>query len=129
MRRDIEKMDDIELLVNSFYQKVVEDDTIGYLFNDVAKVNWEKHLPVMYQFWQQIIFHTGNYSGNPMVAHQHLHRLSPLNAEHFNRWQELFVATVEELFDGENATIAKQRAVSIATVMRLKLLHNGMGKE
>lgn len=125
--KDIETRGDIELLVNSFYDKVKADDTIGYLFNDVAKVNWEKHLPVMYAFWEQIIFHTGDYKGNPMVPHKNLHERSPLNPKHFVQWLILFRRTVDELFTGDNAEMAKQRAESIATVMRLKVLHQGIG--
>lgn len=127
MRKDLEGIEDIKLLVNSFYEKVKADTLIGYLFNDVAKVNWEKHLPVMYAFWEQIIFHSGDYKGNPMVAHQRLHALSPLKAEHFLRWKELFFETVDELFEGNNALMAKQRAESIALVMQLKVLHSGIG--
>lgn len=128
MKKDIENNSDIQLLVNSFYEKVVRDTTIGFLFNDIAKVNWEKHLPVMYQFWQQVIFNDGDYKGNPMVAHQHLHQKSPLTREHFQRWQELFLETVNDLFEGPNAEIARQRAISIATVMQLKILHGGIGQ-
>jgi hemoglobin len=35
----------------------------------------------------------------------------------------LFTKTVDQLFEGEHADLAKQRAVSIATVMQLKILH------
>lgn len=125
--KDLENIDDIKALVDTFYEKVKADNTIGYLFNDIAKVNWEKHLPVMYEFWQQVIFHLGDYKGNPMIAHQQLHQRSPLTSEHFKRWQELFLQTVDELFEGDNAAIAKQRAQSIATVMQLKIFHGGIG--
>lgn len=125
--KDIETRDDIELLINTFYNKVRQDDTIGYLFNDVAKVNWEKHLPVMYAFWEQIIFHTGDYKGNPMIPHKNLHERSPLNPKHFEQWLRLFRGTIDELFQGHNADMTKQRAESIATVMQLKILHQGIG--
>ena len=46
MKKDIENRGDIILLINTFYEKVKRDEVIGYIFNDVAKVNWEKHLPV-----------------------------------------------------------------------------------
>ncbi len=59
MKKDIENRKDIELLVRSFYDKVKADDTIGYIFNDIAKVNWEKHLPVMFDFWENVLFYTG----------------------------------------------------------------------
>jgi hemoglobin len=56
-----------------------------------------------------------------MVAHVQLHQKSPLSAVHFDRWQQLFFATVDELFEGEMAELIKQRARSIATMMLIKV--------
>jgi hypothetical protein len=36
---------------------------------------------------------------------------------------ELFTKIVDELFEGRNATLMKHRAVSIATLMDIKLNH------
>ena len=47
----INNREDIELLVNKFYEKVKVDETIGYIFNEIANINWDKHLPKMYDFW------------------------------------------------------------------------------
>lgn len=121
MKADITNRSDIQQLIDSFYTKVRADDTIGYLFNDVAKVNWEQHLPRMYDFWESIIFQTGNFRGNPMTAHMALHQRSPLSKSHFDRWLSLFNQTVDELFEGNNAELAKQRALSIATMMQIKI--------
>lgn len=121
MKKDISNRADIQLLVDTFYNKVKLDETIGYLFNDVAKVNWEQHLPRMYDFWENILFQTGGFKGNPMAAHVQLHQKSPLTAGHFERWQQLFLATVDELFEGEKAGLIKQRARSIATMMLIKV--------
>jgi hemoglobin len=121
MKRDISNRADIQQLVDTFYTKVRSDEVIGYLFNDVAQINWELHLPRMYDFWENIIFQTGSFKGNPMVAHVQLHEKSPLTKEHFARWQQLFLATVNELFEGEKTELAKQRALSIATMMQLKV--------
>lgn len=123
MKKDIENRDDIVVLINTFYEKVKKDKVIGYIFNDVAKVNWEKHLPVMYNFWENVIFFTGSYTGNPMTAHKQLNQKTRLNADHFQEWIKLFTKTVDELFEGDKAELTKQRAVSIATVMQIKILH------
>ena len=121
MMQDIKDRADIKQLVDTFYTKVRADETIGYLFNEVAKVNWEQHLPRMYDFWENILFQTGGFKGNPMVAHVQLHQKSPLSAAHFARWQQLFLATVDELFKGDMAELIKQRARSIATMMQIKV--------
>jgi len=122
MKPDISNRADIEQLVNVFYEKIKSDTTIGYLFNDIAKVNWEKHLPIMYDFWENILFSTGNYNGNPMVKHKELHAKSPMNASHFAHWVRLFSATVDELFCGEKAEEIKERAGKIAAAMMYKTL-------
>lgn len=121
MRPDISTRNDIEKIINTFYEKVKTDELIGYFFTDVVKVNWEKHLPVMYDFWENIVFHTGNYDGNPMAQHQDLHKKSPMKMEDFQRWTKLFNQTVDELFEGEKAEYIKQRALSIATIMQIKI--------
>lgn len=121
MKKDISERFDIITLVNEFYDKVKKDELIGYIFNDIAKVNWEKHLPLMYDFWENTLFYTGSYTGNPINAHKHINRVVPLKATHFNRWLQLFNQTIDELFSGEKATLAKQRAASIATIMQIKI--------
>ncbi len=119
--KDIENRKDVELLINTFYDKVKKDKTIGYIFNDVAKVNWEAHLPVMYDFWEGVIFGKSIYAGNPMIVHQQLHERTPLKGDHFKQWLYLFTSTVDELFEGKNAGLAKQRAESIAAIMQVKI--------
>ena len=125
MKKDIGNRADIKLLVDSFYDKVKKDAVIGYLFNEVAHVNWEHHLPRMYDFWENIIFQTGHFTGNPMTVHIQLNQQSPLTPEHFAQWQKLFLGTIDELFEGNNAELTKQRAVSIATVIQIKLIPPG----
>ena len=120
MKKDIESKADIELLVNSFYDKVKVDPVIGPFFTELVKINWDKHLPVMYSFWENTLFFTGSYSGNPMKMHQKLNDIFHLDAKHFDRWVKLFTTNVDELFAGEKAELAKQRARSIATVMQIK---------
>jgi hemoglobin len=121
MKKDIENKQDIELLINSFYDKVRKDPMIGYIFEDVAKVDWERHLPVMYSFWDSVLFMKGGYGGNPMVVHQSLHLRHPLTKEHFDRWYSIFRETVKNHFEGEVAERALQRALSISTMMQIRI--------
>ncbi|MEO7445783.1 MAG: group III truncated hemoglobin [Ferruginibacter sp.] len=121
MKKDITAREDIVLLVDSFYHKIKKDDLIGFIFTDIARVNFEKHLPVMYDFFENMLFYTGTYSGNPMELHKQLDRLYPLTKLHFHRWTHLFTTTVDELFNGETAELAKQRALSIAQIMQIKI--------
>jgi len=118
---DIANRQDIELLINRFYDKVRADATIGFIFNDIAKVDWPAHLPTMYNFWESVIFYTATYRGNPMELHKQLNTKVPLTAEHFEQWLHLFTTTVDELFKGDKAELAKQRAQSIATMIQVKI--------
>jgi len=122
MKKDIETIADIKILIDHFYVSVVPDPMIGSIFTDTFKVNWAKHLPVMYSFWENTLFYTGNYTGNPMMIHRRIHELVQLTPEKFDRWVTLFCSSVDELFEGEKAELAKQRALSIATIMKIKIL-------
>lgn len=121
MKMDIKNRKDIILLVDQFYEKIKSDSILGYIFNDVAKVNWAKHLPIMYDFWENTLFFTGSYTGNPINLHSHLHRLTPLNHTHFDQWNYLFISTIDAHFSGVNAELAKQRAISISLVLSQKI--------
>jgi hemoglobin len=123
LKKDIQHRLHIQLLIDSFYSKVRNDDQIGWLFNDVAKVDWEHHLPRMYDFWEDIVFQTGGFTGNPMTVHLQLNQQAPLLKEHFERWLKLFTETVDELYEGSNAELVKQRAHSIATIIQVKILN------
>jgi hemoglobin len=111
---DITQRVHIEKLVNAFYHKVNRDDLLAPLF---AHVDWPKHLPVMYRFWASLLLGERSYDGNPFEKHM---RLS-LQAGHFERWLMLFHQTVDELYAGEMAAQAKDRALSIARVWQHKL--------
>jgi len=120
MKNDIQNRSDIELLVNTFYEKVRENKVLGYIFNDVAKINWESHLPKMYSFWASILLGEHSYSGNPMQKHIALSKVTEMTDKEFSEWLYLFIETVDELFEGEKANEAKLRAGNIARLM----LHN-----
>jgi hemoglobin len=122
MKTDIKNRPDIEKLINAFYNKIKTDSEIGYFFMDVAKVNWETHLPMMYDFWENIMFSTGNYTGNPMVKHKELHQKSEMKEAHFKHWNVLFNQTVDELFAGEKAEEIKQRAMNIGSLLIVKTI-------
>ena len=119
--RDLSDGKDVQLLVETFYEKALKDEVIGYLFTDIAQLDLPEHLPRICSFWESILFGNLTYQGNPMEVHQHLHQKEPLVKEHFERWLALFTATVDELFAGVVANRAKTRATSIATVMQIKL--------
>lgn len=119
--RDISTRQDIELLVNTFYGKVQKNEVIGYIFNDVAKLDWEHHLPRMYSFWASLLLDEQSFNGNPMAKHIALSRKTDMTSKEFNEWVSLFQQTVDELFVGSKATEAKIRAKNIARTFLNKI--------
>src|SRR5688572_25660178 len=118
---DISSRKDIELLMKNFYDKVKKDNTIGPIFNDIARVNWEHHIPIICDFWETLLLDAASYRKNVMEVHFILNRKMPLEEKHFKVWLQLFSETVDELFTGNKATMAKTKAKSIAALMQFKI--------
>ncbi len=120
MNKDIENRQDIDELMQAFYKRAIADDLIGFIFTDVAKLDLEHHLPIIGDFWETLLFRTGDYSRhgrNPLQVHGELDLKTPLLPEHFARWLEIFTGTVDESFAGETADFLKMRAEAIANRM------------
>lgn len=115
----IESRDDIAVLVNEFYAKVQKDPNIGPIFIDVAKVNWDEHLPKLIDFWSDLLLGDSTYRGRPFPPHIPLN----LKIEHFETWLKLFMQTVDENFIGLKAEEAKKRALGIARNFLINLEH------
>jgi len=121
MKPDISKRSDIELLINSFYDKVKRDDTIGVIFNEVVHMDWEHHIPVIVDFWDSMLLNADLYHKNAMEPHFAINKIFPLQQRHFERWLKLFTETTDEYFEGPIATLAKTRARGVAGIMRIKM--------
>ncbi len=120
IKKDIETRSDLLLLMQEFYKKLLADDSINYLFTQVANVNLDHHFPVLVDFWDSVLFQSDTYHKNAMQPHMALHQKSPLTDHHFATWLGYFQNTVDEFFEGSKAFIIKERATSIATVMKIK---------
>jgi hemoglobin len=114
---DIESRGDIKVIVDAFYERVRGDDLLGFIFNDVAGVDWEKHLPKMYDFWETMVLRAGSYSGNPLLPHLRLSGKTEMGAAQFERWKLLFFETVDEHFAGDRSGHMKRAAADMAQVM------------
>ena len=116
-RNDISSEADIKLLVDSFYDKVNADKLLSPIFNDLAQVDWEEHLPTMYKFWGSLLLRSNTYQGQPWPKHAVL----PVDSTHFARWLSLFKQTVDEHFTGPKAVEAKNTAASIADTFQNRM--------
>ena len=115
--KDITDENDVRALVDAFYEKVRADERLNPIFTEVVEVDWDTHLPKMYAFWNNLILGIPGYSGRPFPKHMEL----PVDRSHFERWLELFKATVDEHFSGRGAEQAKNGAASIAHTFALRM--------
>jgi hemoglobin len=118
---DIETRADCERLVRAFYGRAMSDAMIGFLFVDVAKLDLEAHVPEITSFWETILLGARSYGGGAFAPHARLHAKARLRAGHFARWLELWTGTVDELFAGERAELAKAHAQRVARAFHSRL--------
>ena len=119
--KDIQNQDDLFLLVDVFYKKLLADDKISYLFTDVVKIKLEEHLPILVTFWSQAILGTGGYTNNLTQIHLDVNRREYLSPELFKIWMGHFNDAVDTLFLGTKAEKIKVNALNIATVLQIKI--------
>jgi len=116
-KKEIRQLDEVKLLVDSFYGKVRKDELLAHIFNERIKDNWPTHLDKMYRFWQTVLLEDHTYNGSPFAPHATM----PIDAQHFDRWLELFQSTLDDLFKGEKAQEAHWRALKMAEMFQMKL--------
>ncbi|MTI31876.1 group III truncated hemoglobin [Xanthovirga aplysinae] len=120
--KDLSSREDVFLLVSSFYAKVRKSPEIGDFFNQTI-TNWEEHISKLTDFWETNLFFRVRYKGNPPKVHQQVDENfdNRLTQEHFGHWLQLWVQTVDELFEGEKAMAAKARARKMATFLFMRI--------
>ena len=118
---DLIDRDDIIRLVDAFYDRIRTDDRLGPVFGEIAQVNWEMHLPKMYDFWDTVMFRSGTYRGDLIAAHKKLGPLTDMGNATFDHWLHLFRGTVAELFAGEKAEHLVRCAEDMANVLYSKV--------
>lgn len=120
-KTDIDSRDDIRNLLIAFYSTAFRDDLLGTIFVDIAQMDLDAHLPVMCDFWETVLFRNGLYRGNAFIPHADLHAKVALTWPLFERWLEIWGATVDGLFAGPIADRAKVQATNIATSIHHRL--------
>ncbi len=118
---DIQNQDDLYLLVDEFYKKLLSDDSISHIFTDVVKIKIEEHLPILVTFWSQAILGKGGYIKNLTQIHLDVNAKEHLTPELFKIWLNHFNNSVDENFKGEKAEQIKTQALSIGTIMQIKI--------
>ena len=117
MKKDIRNLDDVKLMVNTFYERIQKNEVLGPIFEERIGDRWPEHLEKMYRFWQSILLGETTYNGAPFPPHARM----PIDESHFSIWVSTFTTTVNDLFSGEIAEEAKRRGTLMAALFNSKL--------
>ncbi|WP_240186734.1 group III truncated hemoglobin [Pedobacter namyangjuensis] len=118
-KHDIGTLDDIKLLVDTFYGKIRKNELLGPIFNGILKDRWPAHLEKMYRFWQTVLLEQHTYTGSPFMSHAKL----PVEKLHFDTWLKIWYATVDDFFKGSKADEAKWRGEKMAEMFLYKIIY------
>jgi hemoglobin len=128
-KKDIESRENVHLLVSTFYSKIRKDAFLGPFFNRVIK-DWDAHIETLTTFWETSLFTTKKlkkkYYGNPLTVHIKVDQENnqSITQEHFGNWLNLWYETIDELFEGEYALKAKQKARKMSTFLYLNIFQS-----
>ena len=121
---DMDTRQNIELFVDLFYQRLLEDEQLAPIFVDVAQIDLAVHLPHIKDYWCKLLLGEQSYQRHTMNIHRQLHGKRELHPDDFQRWLSFFIRTVDENFAGERAERAKRVATAIAANMEKSLSMN-----
>lgn len=118
---DLDSEANIRTFIDSFYLKVLADEVLEPIFNDVAAIDINVHIPIIVQYWQKLLLGQKGYSRHTMNIHRDVHRKSAFTAEAFDRWLTLFTQTARLEYSGPYTDKAIKIATSIAENMHVSL--------
>ncbi len=117
-REELATRADVDRLLRTFYERALVDPLLAPVFETLAVVGLDEHLPVVGDFWEQILFRTVRYQGHFGPVHEALHRQHDLTDDRFERWLALWCDTVDESFAGVDAERAKSKARAMAAALQ-----------
>jgi hemoglobin len=118
---DLEAGAPVQALVDAFYGQAKLDPVLGPVFNAFIGDDWSAHLPVMYTFWDSVVFGLGGYKGQAVAKHVEIDRRERLDDAHFEHWIRLWEETVDRMYTGQNAELAKSKANMMLQLIRFKV--------
>tara|TARA_B100000965_G_scaffold402759_2_gene429421 strand:- start:871 stop:1272 length:402 start_codon:yes stop_codon:yes gene_type:complete len=123
----IQNREDISQLVHCFYAKVRIHPVLGPIFNHhIAADEWPSHLEKLTDFWESNLFGVSKFRGSPSAKHIKVDRQMnhQISQKHFGLWLQLWLETIDELYEGEMAQKAKSIAQKMATGQYLTIWSN-----
>lgn len=121
-KTDIQNRTDLNGLIIAFYERVRKHPKLGPFFNETIS-DWDDHTTTLTDFWETNLFFVQGYKGDPVKVHLAVDAQFDHTIEqaHFGHWLELWFTTVDELYEGEKATLAKERARNMSHMMFIRI--------
>ena len=119
---DIQNREDIERLITAFYARVRKNTDLGPIFNSTVH-DWAEHIQRLTDFWNANLFFVRAYKGNPHRVHRAVDKQFNYTIEqyHFGIWLQIWFTTIDDLFEGEKADMAKHRARNMSTSLFMRI--------
>ncbi|TXD37451.1 group III truncated hemoglobin [Lujinxingia vulgaris] len=113
-RRERFSIADINLMVQTFYAQVRDDEELGPIFERRID-SWPEHLERMVFFWRAVLRSEPTFTmserGAPPVLHW---GMEEVERHHYQRWLSLFSEVVEGIFEPDDAEQVFEAASRIA---------------
>jgi len=121
--KDLRTRADVNRVITSFYASVREDHLLGPVFNSRIK-DWDHHFDHLTDFWESNLFLVSHYSGNPIQVHQEVDKYTGhvIDQSYFVQWLKLWNETIDSLYQGEYATVMKNRARNMSTFIWIQMV-------
>lgn len=121
-KQDVKTRKDVFLLVNTFYDKIKNDEKLGPIFNGMIN-DWDTHIKLLTDFWSTQLFIEKTYHGNPIEVHRKVDAFAnhSINEHHFGAWLNHWIQTLDEHFEGDNVFILKNRARKMASFIHVDI--------
>jgi hemoglobin len=119
--RDLDSRSAIHDLVVAFYREIVLDDLLAPVFEEVAETDWAVHIPRLIDYRCRILLGHRVYNGALLEAHREVHEQQAFRGEHFDRWYQLWVASIDARWQGPRAEQAKSHAATTAGLISRRL--------
>ncbi|MEH6511536.1 MAG: group III truncated hemoglobin [Maribacter arcticus] len=91
---------------------------LGPIFNGhISDEQWPVHLSKLNDFWESNLFGVRTFRGGPSAKHVNVHKNlnHTISQTHFAQWLQLWFVPIDELYEGELATSAKDMARRMST--------------
>lgn len=114
--RDIATDNDVGVLVHRFYRAAIPDALLGPVFERFG-TDWSRHLAKLVAYWEHVLLDRPGIATNTIGVHAGVQRVAPFGPEHVVRWVELWEQTIDALYLGPVAELAKTRARQVGRAL------------